>query len=610
MKLHYRKLIFLLFLLYPFAVTAERLLDDFETTAGWRTIASDGVEIDTSLADGVKGSAIRLDFNFVSGSGYCGIEKTFPMELPENYQFTFYLKGMDAPVNNLEFKLQDKNGENVWWRNQRDFNFPDEWTKITIKKRDIEFAWGPTADRALKHSHSLQFIIASATGGSGSILIDQLQFEEKPPPNPNPPPPQASASGSFSKAEDIRFILDDDPRTRWRSKTGPESQEIVLDLQEYREFGGLIIDWDSLDYPRSYQVLVSDSGENWETVYRVNRGKGGRSFINLKNAEARFIKLELLQSSRRNGYAAGGLYIEDYAFSRDPESFFHEIATRQPRGRYPRYLYNEQSYWTVIGVNNDYREALINSDGMVEVDKKHFSIEPFLFSRGKLLGWHKAESDQKLAEGYLPLPQVTRRYNDLQLTIRAFAEGRPDSAFLYLSYSVKNTGNGGRSGNLYLAIRPFQVNPPWQFLNIKGGAAPVTHISFDEAGAQVDEKLIFPLNKPLAFGAAEFDEGGITEYLARDTLPPRREVSDHFHFASAALRYPFHLQPGEEKQFHLLVPFYPENPARPPEFTSPDVFVESRRQAVKDFWREKINTVAFRLPASADKLINTVRSNL
>ncbi|MCK7525761.1 MAG: hypothetical protein MZV64_53210 [Ignavibacteriales bacterium] len=54
------------------------------------------------------------------------------------------------------------------------------------------------------------------------------------------------------------------------------------------------------------------------------------------------------------------------------------IAKNSPKGNYPRYFLDEASFWTVVGVNNDVKEALINEDGMVEVDKASFSIEPML----------------------------------------------------------------------------------------------------------------------------------------------------------------------------------------------------------------------------------------
>ena len=103
-------------------------------------------------------------------------------DLPENYEISFNLRA-DAPVNNFEVKLADASGDNVWWFERRDFEFPSEWRRIKIKKRQIAFAWGPTQDRTLRRIDSLEFVVAAGRGGgAGSIEIDDLRFRELPPP--------------------------------------------------------------------------------------------------------------------------------------------------------------------------------------------------------------------------------------------------------------------------------------------------------------------------------------------------------------------------------------------------------------------------------------------
>ncbi len=101
-----------------------------------------------------------------------------PMKLPDNFQFSFYIKG-NAPANNLEFKLVDKSGLNVWWQIQRSFEFPNNWQKIIIKKRHINFAWGPIEDKSLKELDKIEFFISSTNGGKGFFFyIDDFKFEE------------------------------------------------------------------------------------------------------------------------------------------------------------------------------------------------------------------------------------------------------------------------------------------------------------------------------------------------------------------------------------------------------------------------------------------------
>ena len=157
-----------------------KTLDDFETINGWKDFKADAVDINISQDDCINSECIKFAYDFTKGTGYGGIQKFFPLELPENFEFTFYLKA-ESPSNNFEIKFIDSTGQNVWWVNNRNYDFPKEWKKIKIKKRHINFAWGPTSDQSLKRIDRIEFTIASFVGGKGTIWIDDLKFEELPP---------------------------------------------------------------------------------------------------------------------------------------------------------------------------------------------------------------------------------------------------------------------------------------------------------------------------------------------------------------------------------------------------------------------------------------------
>ncbi len=598
------------------AFAQVKSLDDFESLSGWKAIASDGVRIDTALVASRTHRGLKIEFNFVAGAGYCGVQKQFPLVLPENFQFSFYVRG-EAPSNNFEFKLVDAGGDNVWWLNQRNFEFSETWTKITIKKRHIEFAWGPTNDRALKAIDKIEFFIASATGGKGAVYLDDFKFEALPPPSNILPQPLLSAS---THNESIKLIADGEAQTFWQSATHPGQQEVVLDLQSSAEFGGLVIDWGEKDFARKYEVLSSNDGKQWDVAYSVAAGKAGRSYIYLKDHQARYLKLQMQHSSRGQGYAIRELALKPVAFSQSPEAFFATIAAEHPRGYFPKYLHNEQSYWNVVGVNHDTKEALINEEGMIEVDKSSFSLMPFIFYEGKLLTWNDVKLAQSLEKDYLPIPTVSwqhtalsRRHPDLQLDITAFAAGASDSSLLYAVYRLTNHTRTNVQGSLYLTVRPFQVNPPAQFLNWPGGAAKVKSIRRENDTIIINEtKKLLPLQAYDGFGALTFDEGDITEFIAHDTLPAHSAIADHFGYASAALQYRFALAPGEEKVVSLAIPFHEYHSLEiPPSRGARGVLAaEQALQNVAKFWEEKINTVDLRLPLSAAPLANLVRSNL
>ena len=75
--------ILFLFVMATTMINAQaRMLDKFENKDGWSFIKSDGVNLNLSIEKGYKGNAIRLDYDFTKGTGYGGIQKWFPIDLP------------------------------------------------------------------------------------------------------------------------------------------------------------------------------------------------------------------------------------------------------------------------------------------------------------------------------------------------------------------------------------------------------------------------------------------------------------------------------------------------------------------------------------------------
>ena len=109
-----------------------------------------------------------------TGSGYAVAHKDLSLDLPENYAFTFRIRGACA-ANHLEFKLIDSTGENVWWSVRRDVRFPNDWETYKIKKRQISFAWGPQGGGEIRHVAAIEFAITPGLVGAGSVWIDELR---------------------------------------------------------------------------------------------------------------------------------------------------------------------------------------------------------------------------------------------------------------------------------------------------------------------------------------------------------------------------------------------------------------------------------------------------
>jgi len=605
------RLIFLFLIAMISIFPQKKLLDNFESKSDWQIYKAEAVDIQISTVEGKTGKTIRLDYNFVKGAGYGGIQKKFNIALPENFQFTFYMKA-ESPSNNFEFKLLDSTGENVWWVNNRNFDFPNQWKKIIVKKRHISFAWGPTNDKSLKNISRIEFTIASSVGGKGTVLIDELSFEELPPENAPLKEPIISASSILNKNSDIKFAFDKNKNTFWHSNT-KNNQTINFNFQQKREFSALIINWTE-DYAKQYSILISDDGKIWDTAYTVNNSNGGKDYIYLKDFESNFLKINFVESATKNGFGIKEIEIKEPNYAESTNRFFINMAKDFPRGFFPRYLNEEKSYWNIIGVESDEKEALINEDGMLEVDKKNFSIEPFLYADNKFITWNDVQKTQSLVKNYLPIPFVKWSYNNLTLEIKSFADGQDNiNSTLYIIYKLKNESNQIKSGNLFLTIRPFQVNPYYQWLNFDGGVVKISSIEFNNQNIKVNnDKFIFPLTKADNFGTATFDEGNITEYISKNIIPSNKKVYDKFGYASGVLKYPFELKPNEEKEIYLAIPFYEDkiNFNISSDENENIKLVKEKLNDIINYWDQKVNKVKFNIPSSSDKIINTIKSNI
>jgi hypothetical protein len=395
----------------------------------WKAVPATGVEMKLTQTD-----AIRVDFDFQGRAGYAIARRDGKIELPDNFELAFRVKG-DAPRNTLEIKFVQgdraaKGGaESIWWTTRREYDFPRDWRRVSIKKHRLEFAWGPAGPGPLpKTIDAIELVITAGTGGKGTVWFDDVEIRE--------------IEGTA------------------------------------QEIGGIV-----LEKPDA-------SGHTW---------------IPMPDADARDVRVD-------------GPY-RTLPPMRDDNAFFTEMAKHFRRGLFPRYLLGEQSYWTLLGgTNGEEEEALFSEDGAVEAGNARFSIEPFLMlhenNTDKLITWNDVAIEQE--EG----PRVVWKKH---LTITP----RYENGALKVRYEV------APNAKLLLAIRPFQVNPQWQFLNRTGGVVRIRSISGDlTVHADTAKKLTVD-----------------SWQLAGEMLPESQVAGD---YASKLLRF-------EAKDVTLEIPLGPVN---------------------------------------------------
>ncbi len=582
----------------------SEVLDSFEEIASWKAIASGQARLDISQDRGPHGNALRLDFDFHGGGGFVVARKLFALTLPESYFFRFYIRGI-APSNIFEFKLVDALNQNVWRYRQDVCDFPADWRLVEIKSNQIEFAWGPLGGGPARDVAALELVIAAGPGGQGTVWIDALGFED----TSYRLTPQVQAS-SARPGYEPGPIFDSSAATRWRSDSAA-AQWLLIDFQQEREYGGLVIHWEKGWQARTFAVQISSDGARWQTVYSTNQAGSERNYLYLPQTVSRYLRLDLNQSSEGQGFGIVGIEVRPYDFSRSINAFFEAIAKEQPPGFYPKYLLGRQTYWTPVGTGEDVTQALCNEEGMVEVDKGSFSIEPFLYVAGRLITWADVTLQQALEEGYLPIPSSAWRSKDLVLRTTAFGTGASGGSILYLRYRLENRADEPRQVRFFAAIRPFQVTPTWQHWHEFGGVSRIEELSYRADGIRVNRsKLIIPLTTPNQFGAAAFAQGAITEYLATGELPPETSVSDDFGYASGALRYDLDLAPGSVQEIYLAIPFGStaiSGGAVSTPLPSQVAGTEQFDSAVQQ-WKTKLGVVDIRLPSAAQRVVDTLKT--
>ncbi|HEY4069476.1 MAG TPA: hypothetical protein VGM74_21390 [Burkholderiaceae bacterium] len=512
------------------AQVQERVLDDFSTLAPWSIHATDDVKASLQSVDGPGGRAMCIAYDFGHVTGYVSARRELPLDFPPRYEFALNVRG-EGPLNALQFKLVDASGDNVWWMQRPDLRFPSEWQALKFRQRQIGFAWGPTNDRTLRRTASIELVIASGSGaGKGTACFDNLV---------------------------LRRLAD------------------VPSPDEPQAFDAVTLRWPPGQGPSHYDLQFSDDGTRWRTVRHVEGAQGDVQHLWVPDSEAGAVrvladvapKITLADAPSHNAYAM-------------------EVAKDAPRGTYPRAYVGEQPYWTVLGVDGARLASLMGEDGAIEPIPGVGALEPFLIQGDKRLSWADARITHSLRDGDLPMPSAHWRVgepgSELALDIEAFGDGPPEAARALARYTVRNLGKRPQAVTLALDWRPFQANPPLQFLAHPGGVSEIKALRWEGGVLSVDGT---PRARPLA--------------------PPSgvRIGADAAGFANASLRFDLKLRPGERRDIDLVLPVDANT-------IDGRVDVARAERRVAAAWREKLDRVRLSGPAEVADVARTLRSAL
>jgi hypothetical protein len=547
------------------------ILDDFRDHAPWRAIASD--QVHASLrAD--RDGGLCLDYDFAGVSGYAVMRRALPVSWPAQFDLVLRMKGSGA-ANDFQLKLIDASGDNVWWMNRQSYQLPTKPSELKIRRRHIDFAWGPTANRELKNTAFIEFVIAAGNGegagGKGSLCVAGLKLNLREP-DPTPWP---------------------EPRVK------QHAQFVEFDYGQEREFNGLLLDWPKQTGRVEYEILGATDPGKWQRLRRTQKGSGVRDAVFLPESETRYLRIRW-----RGRATAPTVLLQSAQQWPNLNAVIASLAAAAPRGELPRAFLGEQNYWTLVGRDGGGNQAgLMSEDGAIEMHRGGYSIEPVVLLDDQTRAtWADVQLTQHLRDGYLPVPSVHWQHAAFSLTVEAAADSVRDQTQLLAHYQLRNNDNRPRTFTLLLAVRPWQVNPPQQFLATPGGASPIDRLNLSGATLTVNSRppIIFS-SIPTRASAQPFEAGVNLDGLMQAT--PLTTMRDQQRHASAALQFRVTLAPGAT---HTIAWASPLDSPRAATVAA----VDARIDMIAQRWRQRLNRVKVKLPTESQALVDTLRTSL
>lgn len=509
-------------------MSKNSFLSIFDNPADWQVFASGQAEGQISGVISENGkSGLRLDYDFHGGGGFVVIRRVFAFTLPETFEIGFHLCG-EGPPNHFEFKVADPGGNNVWRNLSQNFELPKSWSAFSFNERSLPFAWGPSGGGAPSAIGAIEFVIAAGPGGKGVLQLSLPTFADQ-----TLQTPRSICASSEQPGFPASAVFAGDSAAGWKAAADDVQPWWQMDFGRRLRFGGLVINWPEDLPPRAFNVETSEDGLSWTRIHQATAAHGLKSHIPTPLAEAQYLRVAFANSTCA---ALHSLALRPDAYSRTPNEFMHSVAADFPRGWYPRYWLREQSYWTPVGSPDGVRRALINEEGLIEVDEAGFSLEPFILTAGHKITWADVETRCHLADGGIPVPSVTWTRQDFTLEILPWVDGEGSALTLHVTYRLQCSGAADGT-RLVVAVRPFQVNPPWQAFRNLGGCCLIHTITGDANGLTVDDRHLSVTPPADAFGAASFEAGGILTLLESGDMPVKTQADDAAGKASAAMAW-------------------------------------------------------------------------
>lgn len=296
------------------------------------------------------------------------------------------------------------------------------------------------------------------------------------------------------------------------------------------------------------QRLSPKKQANGEFIFTIdqvaNYGQGNSISITFKSEQDQAINLLFLKNEKT---------LERLRSDGDvaPIDYFRLLAAIYPKGYFPKWLSNEQDYWTIVGTETSRQESMLATSGMISSGTLGFSISPFIQTEGKTYHYHNVSTTTGLVDDQLPLPWVQWQLPGLSCRLTLAAHERQGHGVSIVDYQLTNTSQRMKTGSLQLVLSPFLVNPPWQH----GGLTSIQSIRASKKKVTINEHHGLAMaTEPHDRATFSFDQGHAVRHLTQRPIKPNPAVDDPSGLASALLTYHFQLRPGQRRHYSFVMP--------------------------------------------------------
>ncbi|MFH0880336.1 MAG: discoidin domain-containing protein [Lentisphaerota bacterium] len=407
-------------------------------------------------------------------------------------------------------------------------------------------------------------------------------------------------------------MFDGCPVTAWVNDGAPTAS-VEMDFRRIKTFGGMRIDWGD-NAAGEVQMSVSRDGKDWRQVAGLREGTGGYDLLMHTPATGRYVRLDV-----SNPLQPGPMSIREITL-RGPEESLTQLsryqiaASKAPAGCYPDSLRGRQVYWTLVGLPDDRQESLFDEYGNLEPVAGAPSLMPYVYVKGQLFSAMDASPlTQTLEQGYFPLPAVQWSLRDLQVDISAMTMGEVGSSLTAVRYQLENRTAKPLQGSLFLAVRPVQINPPWQY----GGLSSIRSLEFKNLSGACQvlvngQERYLLLSPPARAGVVKFGVGDIVRDLSKGTIPSPASLVDDEGLLSGAAEYSFHLQPGEKAAWVVAAPLFARSAAMDARLKAleeePLAEFDHAHEKAAEFWNGRLGSAMIDLPAT--DVVRSVRAQI